>query len=68
MGGMIMSAEEMARLVDGGAARRLAGTPAVRYGNTWWLGDATIYVRVLDAAMLADFDARARCGGAGGPG
>lgn len=58
MGGTIMSAEEMARLIDDGVARRLVGTPAVRYGDTWWLGDATIFVRVLDPEMLADFDER----------
>ena len=60
MGGMIMAAEEMTRLVEQGDAWRLMGTPAVRYGETWWLGDARIFVRVLDPAMLADLDERAR--------
>lgn len=58
--GLIIDAAEMARLLAAGSAVRLGETPAVRWGGHWWIGDTTVYVRILDERFSADLDDRAR--------
>ncbi|WP_181871679.1 hypothetical protein [Sphaerisporangium album] len=56
---MVLPAAEITTLIATGQAERLGRTPAVKYDQSWWLGDEEAYIRVLDADMSNDLDRRA---------
>ncbi|WP_431921513.1 hypothetical protein [Nonomuraea jabiensis] len=56
--GFVLEHSQMQQLLDTGDATQLGGAPAVRLDGCWWLGDGTLWVRVLDRAMTEDLDDR----------